>query len=92
MSYGIEGDPDARRILLSLDPVFALAVLDGAERLADTPTRLSRPNGFPFYGTEPRYHFDVEGREVTLFFLYSRDEETIHIVDVSVLPPPPRRG
>ncbi len=88
MSYGIEWAPKADAILVALDPWFAAAVLDGADRLAATPTALSRPGGWPYYGQEQRYTFEVDGRQVTLFFRYSQDEERLHVTDVSVLPPP----
>ena len=87
VSYGIEWKPRADQILMRLDPWFASAVLDGADRLAAAPTRLSRSRGFPHYGDEQRYTFDVAGRQVTLFFRYSQDEQWLHITDVSILPP-----
>lgn len=68
MSYGIEWAPRADAILMGLDPWFASAVLDGADRLAGAPTRLSRARGSPYYGRDQRYTFDVGGRQVTLFF------------------------
>ena len=87
MSYGIEWEPEVRRIMDRLDPFFAAAILDQADRLAAAPTRLSRPDGTPFYGVEQRYAFEIDGRQVTLFFRYSQDEQWLHVTDVSVLPP-----
>ncbi len=80
--------PKADRFLTALDPRFASEILDGADRLAAAPTRLSRSRGYPHYGREQRYTFPVDDRQVTPFFRYSQDEQTIHIADVSVLPPP----
>jgi hypothetical protein len=89
VSYGVAWDRNAEQFVLGLaDPSFASAILDGADRLAAAPTRLSRPDGVPHYGTEQRYVFHVAGRQVTLFFRYSQDEQWLHITDVSVLPPP----
>ena len=87
MSYGIEWTPDAETILVRLDPRFVTAVLDAADRLAAAPTRLSRSDGWPHYGVEQRYVFTVDGRQVTIFFRYSQDEQWLHVTDVSVLPP-----
>ena len=88
MSYGIGWVPKAEAILVRLDPWFAAAVLDGADRLAAPPTALSRGHGFPHYGVEQRYVFTVDDRQVTLFFRYSQDEQWLHVTDLSVLPPP----
>ena len=88
MSYGVDWEPEAWQAIERLDPFFASAVIDGAERLAAAPTRLSRPRGSPHYGTRQRYGFVVDAREVTLFFVYSQDEQSLYITDVSVLPPP----
>ena len=88
MSYGVVWDHDAARAVLGLsDPGLASAVLDGADRLALAPTRLSRPDGWPHYGVEQRYAFDVAGRQVTPFFHYSQEERHLPITDVSILPP-----
>lgn len=88
MSYGVVWEAEVQRAILALpDPAFAAAVLDGGDRLAAAPTRLSRSKGTPFYGVEQRYVFGVAGRQVTLFFRYSQDEQWLHITDVSVLPP-----
>jgi len=90
VSYAVAWEAEARAIVLALpDPAFASAILDGADRLSAAPTRLSRPDGTPYYGVEQRYAFDVAGREVTRFFRYSQDEQWLHITDVSVLPPLP---
>ena len=67
--------------------LFLHGSLDGADRLAAAPTRLSRSKGPPFYGIDQRYVFDVDDRQVSLFFKYSQDEQWLHITDVSVLPP-----
>ena len=85
MSYGVAWEPEAIRILDRLDPWFVSAVIDGAERLAAAPTRLSRPTGWPFHSKDQRYEFEVDGRRVTLLFAYSQDEQTLYINDVSVL-------
>lgn len=87
MSYGIVWEPEVHRVFRGLDPAFVAAVLDGGNLLATAPTRLSRPNGHPHYGTDQRYGFAVEGRSVTLFFRYGQDEQTLYIRDVSILPP-----
>ena len=84
MSYRIEWEPDALSAIDRLDPWFAQSVLDGADRLAAAPTRLSRGQGWPFYGRDQRYLFEVDGRPVVLFFKYSQDEQTLLITDVSV--------
>ena len=88
MSYGAVWDRNPKQIMLRLpDPAFAAAMLDGADRLAGAPTRLSRSKGPPFYGVDQRYVFDVDGHQVSLFFRYSQDEQWLHTTDVSVLPP-----
>jgi hypothetical protein len=88
VSYKIEWEAEAKRIVLGLaDQTFAAGILDGADRLAAAPSKLSRPGGMPFYATGQRYSFELDLRIVTLFFNYSQDEETLQIVDVSILDP-----
>ncbi len=86
--YDVVWEPDVAGLMLDLDDPTFEAVTAGAARLAASPTGLSRPDGHPYYGLDQRYGFDAaDGRVVTLFFKYSQDEASIHITDVSVLPP-----
>ena len=88
MSYGIAWDDKVQSFILGLtDPDFASSVLDGADRLAAAPTRLSRPSGYPFYSRRQRFTFRADGRLVVLFFVYTQDEQFIYIDDVSIQPP-----
>ena len=85
MSYKIIWEPASKQQIKAItDRALRRAIAKGSQRLAAAPTRLSRPTGYPYYGTEQRYRFDVLGRRVALLFLYSQDEQSLHITEVSV--------
>lgn len=85
MSYTTEWNERAWRSVLDLpDKRLTHAIFTAALRLAAAPTRLSTPTGYPYYGTEQRYRFDVAGRRVALLFEYTQDERSIFITEVSI--------
>lgn len=94
MSYQLALDPPA---VAAVD-ALPLSLLDGLEaelrRLADSPTSVSVPGGLPFRADRMLFHFSVDdhdgGRwDFVAHFRYGTDEQTIHVIALTVLPPNP---
>jgi hypothetical protein len=87
MTYGVEFAPPADEAISSLPPLVASGVLDGIDRLAEDPVRLSRPSHFPYRPGRQMYQFWVEAEGtrwwITVFFRYAQDEERIVILDLA---------
>ena len=84
MSYSVDWEPEAEELLLRLPPDLVSQILDGVERLAAAPTERSTRGGPPFYGVDQWYNFEAAHYLITLFFIYSQDETTLIITDLSV--------
>ena len=86
MSYAVDLAPELIEALRALPVDAAEYVLDAIDRLAESPTTLSRSGGTPFYlfqvyeFTNPHY----AGRRSVVAFQYSQDEQTLHILAMHV--------
>lgn len=69
-----------------LPPELAEDILDGIDRLARDPTRLSRAAALPGEQFQV-YRLKCEGLygayRCAVLFQFSRDEETLHILDIA---------
>jgi hypothetical protein len=93
MSFAVGWEAEAEEDLQRLPPVLASAVLDELDRIAVSPTRLSKPSHFP-YRPAQAYEFsrEFQGRTyyLTLLFHYGQDEQTIVLDAIGCTPIPPR--
>lgn len=93
MAYEIRLTETAEAVLMSLDPHFCSALLAHLDRLAQSPSALSRPKPmFPFaspYGMLTEFDGLSESgiyEHFVVFFAYSQDETTIIIGDIGHWP------
>ena len=92
MSYELVFGPKAQTAYDELP----LSLLDGfdaeMDRLADDPAAVSIPGGFPFPADRMVFHFaldDFDGKpwDFAIHFRYGQDEQTLHVIAITVLPP-----
>lgn len=92
MSYRLVFGPKAVESYDAL-PLSLLDEFDRQmDRLADDPAAVSVPGAFPFPANRMVFHFDItdyagEVWDFAAHFRYGADEQTLHVVAVTVLPP-----
>jgi hypothetical protein len=92
VSYRLAFGPKAQDAYDSL-PLSLLDEFDShMDRLAAEPTAVSVPGTFPFPADRMVFHFDITDHEggrwdFAAHFRYGSDEQTIHVIAVTILPP-----
>ena len=81
MSYVVEPSEEALRRFSGYSPAERQAIADALDRLAESPTRLSRPSYPPAELPNFQvYEFWHNGNICfKIFFKYGSDEQTLHI-------------
>ena len=86
MSYGIDLSTEAQHKLARLPIPVRQQTFRELQRLAASPTALSRPSHFPFPERGQLFDFsmDSEGRRWTIYimFQFGQDERTLHVGNI----------
>lgn len=92
MSYRVVFGPKAEEAYNDL-PLSLLDEFDRQmDRLADDPTAVAVSGAFPFPANRMVFHFDISDHngevwDFAVHFRYGEDEQTLHVIAVTVLPP-----
>ena len=90
MSYGVELGSEVRQLLRELPGEVGELLLDGLDRLAEQPTKLSRSSSTGNSGIKAQvYDFPLQtkaGKYLAIVkFQYSQDEQSLHIDTIDLV-------